>query len=230
VLGLPQAPKTPHILEIKTASDKYFREMEKSGVKKAKPEHWAQMQMYMKWSIDQFKEDGCTRAIYIVVNKDNDLTDHQENSKKVKKVRVKVVNKDSDLTDHPGNTKKVKKVKSKDQDHHVNQENLKMSKTPTQDQAILTEATTRTEVPDAQEVNIVAEEVVSKATKLLEVNPVEEVTEADIVETTKADIVAKTKAGIAATTKADIVAKTQTAAQTSPEMVTIDIQLFGSPC
>jgi CRISPR/Cas system-associated exonuclease Cas4 (RecB family) len=72
VLGLPQAPKTPHILEIKTASDKYFREMEKSGVKKAKPEHWAQMQMYMKWSIDQFKEDGCTRAIYIVVNKDND--------------------------------------------------------------------------------------------------------------------------------------------------------------
>jgi len=109
----------------------------------------------------------------------------------------------------------------------VNQENLKMSKTPTQDQAILTEATTRTEVPDAQEVNIVAEEVVSKATKLLEVNPVEEVTEADIVETTKADIVAKTKAGIAATTKADIVAKTQTAAQTSPEMVTIDIQLFN---
>ena len=162
-----------------------------------------------------------------VVNKDNDLTEHQENSKKVKKVRVKVVNKDSDPTDHPGNTKKVKKVKSKDQDPHVNQENLKMSKTPTQDQAILTEATTRTEVPDAQEVNIVAEEVVSKATKLLEVNPVEEVIEADIVETTKADIVAKTKAGIAATTKADIVAKTQTAAQTSPEMVTIDIQLFN---
>jgi len=72
VTGLPQAPKSPHILEIKTASDKYFREMQKSGVKKAKPEHWAQMQSYMHWSIAEFQDDGCQRAIYIVVNKDND--------------------------------------------------------------------------------------------------------------------------------------------------------------
>lgn len=72
VTGLPQAPKAPHILEIKTASDKYFREMQKSGVKQAKPEHWAQMQSYMRWSIAEFGEDGCKRAIYIVVNKDND--------------------------------------------------------------------------------------------------------------------------------------------------------------
>ena len=72
VTGLPQAPKTPHILEIKTASGKMFAEMQKFGVKKAKPEHYAQMLMYMKWSIDQFKEDGCRKAIYIVVNKDND--------------------------------------------------------------------------------------------------------------------------------------------------------------
>ena len=72
VTGLPQAPKTPHILEIKTASDKYFREMQKSGVKQAKPEHWAQMQSYMHWSIAEFAKNGCTRAIYIVVNKDND--------------------------------------------------------------------------------------------------------------------------------------------------------------
>ena len=72
VTGLPQAPKSPHILEIKTASDKMYKEMQKFGVKKAKPEHYAQMQMYMKWSIDQFKEDGCRKAIYIVVNKDND--------------------------------------------------------------------------------------------------------------------------------------------------------------
>lgn len=70
--GLPQAPSTPHILEIKTASDKYFREMQKSGVKQAKPEHWAQMQSYMHWSIAEFGKNGCTRAIYIVVNKDND--------------------------------------------------------------------------------------------------------------------------------------------------------------
>jgi CRISPR/Cas system-associated exonuclease Cas4 (RecB family) len=72
VTGLPQAPKSPHVLEIKTASDKMYKEMQKFGVKKAKPEHYAQMQMYMKWSIDQFKEDGCRKAIYIVVNKDND--------------------------------------------------------------------------------------------------------------------------------------------------------------
>jgi hypothetical protein len=49
-----------------------YKEMQKSGVKKAKPEHYAQMQIYMKWSIDQFGQDGCTRAFYIVVNKDND--------------------------------------------------------------------------------------------------------------------------------------------------------------
>jgi hypothetical protein len=72
ITGLPQAPKSPHLLEIKTASDKMFKEMQKSGVKKAKPEHYAQMQIYMKWSIDQFGEDGCQRALYFVVNKDND--------------------------------------------------------------------------------------------------------------------------------------------------------------
>jgi CRISPR/Cas system-associated exonuclease Cas4 (RecB family) len=72
VTGLPQAPKSPHVLEIKTASAKMFADMQKSGVKKAKPEHYAQMQMYMKWSIDLYGENGCTRAIYIVVNKDND--------------------------------------------------------------------------------------------------------------------------------------------------------------
>ena len=72
ITNLPQAPKTPHILEIKTASDKMFKAMQKDGVKKAKPEHYAQMMIYMHWSIAQFKEDGCTRAFYIVVNKDND--------------------------------------------------------------------------------------------------------------------------------------------------------------
>jgi CRISPR/Cas system-associated exonuclease Cas4 (RecB family) len=72
VTGLPQAPKSPHVLEIKTASDKMFKEMQKSGVKKAKPEHYAQMQMYMKWSIDLYGENGCSRAIYIVVNKNDE--------------------------------------------------------------------------------------------------------------------------------------------------------------
>lgn len=72
ITGLPQAPKAPHLLEIKTASDKMYKEMQKVGVKQAEPEHYAQMQIYMKWSIDEFGEDGCRRALYFVVNKDND--------------------------------------------------------------------------------------------------------------------------------------------------------------
>jgi len=65
VTGVPGAPKTKHVLEVKTSSDKYFKIMQKDGVEKAKPEHFAQMQLYMHWS-------QCTRALYFVVNKDND--------------------------------------------------------------------------------------------------------------------------------------------------------------
>lgn len=65
VTGVPGAVKTKHVLEIKTSSDKYFKIMVKDGVQKAKPEHFAQMQLYMGWS-------KCTRALYFVVNKDNE--------------------------------------------------------------------------------------------------------------------------------------------------------------
>ena len=65
VTGVPGAPKVKHVLEIKTASDKMFKIMQKDGVLKAKPEHFAQMQQYMGWS-------KCTRALYFVVNKDNE--------------------------------------------------------------------------------------------------------------------------------------------------------------
>lgn len=65
VTGVPGAFKTKHVLEIKTSSDKYFKIMQKDGVKKAKPEHFAQMQLYMGWS-------KTTRALYFVVNKDNE--------------------------------------------------------------------------------------------------------------------------------------------------------------
>ena len=65
VTGIPGARKARHVLEIKTSSDKYFAIMRKSGVKQAKPEHWAQMQLYMHWG----KAD---RALYFVVNKDNE--------------------------------------------------------------------------------------------------------------------------------------------------------------
>lgn len=64
-LGLPDAPKTPHLLEFKTSSAKNFAEMFKKGVKDAQPKHFAQMQIYMHLL-------GLTRAQYIVVCKDTD--------------------------------------------------------------------------------------------------------------------------------------------------------------
>lgn len=70
--GLPGAEKTVHMLEIKTSSDKLFKVLQKEGVEKAKPEHFAQMQIYMKWSLDQFGADGCKRALYVCVNKNTD--------------------------------------------------------------------------------------------------------------------------------------------------------------
>ena len=64
-LGVPEAPKTWHLLEMKTASAKSFAKTEKDGVEKAKPEHYAQMQVYMHLT-------GLKRALYMVVNKDTD--------------------------------------------------------------------------------------------------------------------------------------------------------------
>ena len=64
-LGLPEAPKTPHLLEFKTANAKSFAAMAKKGVKESKPQHWLQMQIYMGWA-------NLTRAMYLMVNKDTD--------------------------------------------------------------------------------------------------------------------------------------------------------------
>ncbi len=65
VLGVPEAPKTPHLLEIKTSNDKSFRELQKKGVQEAKPMHYIQMQCGMKGK-------KFTRALYIAVNKNDD--------------------------------------------------------------------------------------------------------------------------------------------------------------
>lgn len=64
-LGIIEAPKTWHLLEMKTASNKLFNKVKDKGVEAEKPEHFAQMQVYMKGT-------GLTRALYMVVNKDND--------------------------------------------------------------------------------------------------------------------------------------------------------------
>lgn len=64
-LGLPEAPQTPHLLEIKSANKKQFDKIEKEGCEKAKPEHFAQVQLGMGLA-------DLTRAAYIVVCKDDE--------------------------------------------------------------------------------------------------------------------------------------------------------------
>jgi len=63
--GVPDAPKSQHILEAKTHSKKSFDDLEKQGVHKSKPEHYAQMQGYMLAT-------GIDRALYFAVCKDDD--------------------------------------------------------------------------------------------------------------------------------------------------------------
>lgn len=63
--GVPEAPSTKHILEIKTHGKKSFDELLKNGVEKSKPMHYVQMQMYMAG----MKLD---RALYLAVCKDDD--------------------------------------------------------------------------------------------------------------------------------------------------------------
>lgn len=63
--GIPGGGKKWHVAEFKTHSAKSFAALKKDGVKKAKPEHFAQMQWYMGKS-------GMDRALYLAVNKDTD--------------------------------------------------------------------------------------------------------------------------------------------------------------
>lgn len=63
--GIPEAPKTWHLLEFKTHNAKSFREVRAKGVKASKPEHYAQMCVYMKLG-------GLKRALYLAQNKDTD--------------------------------------------------------------------------------------------------------------------------------------------------------------
>ncbi len=63
--GFPEAPETWHVLEIKTHNAKSFAKLEKDGAQKSKPEHWAQMQVYMGLA-------ELDRALYFAVCKDTD--------------------------------------------------------------------------------------------------------------------------------------------------------------
>lgn len=64
-LGLIEAPKTWHVLEFKTHNRKSFDHLQKNGVEKSKPEHFAQMMVYMHLS-------KMSRACYLAVCKDSD--------------------------------------------------------------------------------------------------------------------------------------------------------------
>lgn len=65
ILGIPEAPKTEHVVEFKTHNDKSFKLLKKDGVKKAKFQHYVQMQCYMR-------KKGLKRALYYAVNKNDD--------------------------------------------------------------------------------------------------------------------------------------------------------------
>lgn len=64
VLGVKEAPKTLHLLEMKTANIKNFNLLKKKGVKHQYPKHYAQMQRYMG-------AKKLDRALYVCLCKDN---------------------------------------------------------------------------------------------------------------------------------------------------------------
>jgi len=63
--GITESPTKRHIFECKTASHKSFSDLAINGIQKSKPQHYAQLNIYMlKLEID--------RAIYLCVNKNDD--------------------------------------------------------------------------------------------------------------------------------------------------------------
>jgi len=64
-IGFEEAPKTFHVCEMKTSNTRDFEKLERSGVKKVKPQHFAQMQVYMIL-------EGLERAYYFCVCKETD--------------------------------------------------------------------------------------------------------------------------------------------------------------
>jgi hypothetical protein len=65
VENVPDAPKTPHTLEMKTANEKSFNEMVRFGVTRAKPVYSVQVQLCMKYM-------RTTRTLFVVTCKNDD--------------------------------------------------------------------------------------------------------------------------------------------------------------
>ena len=64
-MGIPEAPKTEHLVEFKSSNAKGMREIVKDGCKVAKPLHYGQCQLGMH-------AFGLTRCLYLVASKDDD--------------------------------------------------------------------------------------------------------------------------------------------------------------
>ena len=65
IKGVPEAEKTPHVLEIKTHNKNSFSGLVKKGVQEGKPEHYIQMQVGMMLS-------GMNRSLYVALCKDDE--------------------------------------------------------------------------------------------------------------------------------------------------------------
>ena len=70
VSKLPMAPVTRHCLEIKTMKHSLFMGYLKKGLEKSHPTYWGQIHTYMG-------EQGLTRALFIVTNKDTEERDYK---------------------------------------------------------------------------------------------------------------------------------------------------------
>lgn len=65
-IGIPDLdPSQPCLLEFKTHNDKSFKNLQENGVREAKPEHYVQMQVYMR-------KMNIVVALYAAVNKNDD--------------------------------------------------------------------------------------------------------------------------------------------------------------
>ena len=81
--GLVEAPTTWHTCEFKTANQKAFDKIQKEGVQKAQPEHFAQMQIGLHMA-------ELDRCLYLVVNKNTEeiyIERVKLDKKEVKRIR-----------------------------------------------------------------------------------------------------------------------------------------------
>lgn len=65
IMNLTEAPKTRHLLEVKTYNEKRFRKLQKEGVREADMKYYVQMQVYCA-------AFALERWFFVAVNKNND--------------------------------------------------------------------------------------------------------------------------------------------------------------